>query len=78
MSLSQNIRKYRIEKGYTQEQLAAILDISAQAVSKWETSDTYPDGSLLIPLSKCHHLKPCVQSCSCTSKKAVVYLKAPC
>ena len=51
MSLSQNIRKYRIEKSYTQEQLAAILDISAQAVSKWETSETYPDGSLLVPLA---------------------------
>ena len=51
MSLSQNIRKYRLEKELTQEQLANLLGVSAQAVSKWETSETYPDGALLIPLA---------------------------
>ena len=52
MSLSENIKKFRLEKNLTQEQLAAKLCISAQAVSKWETSDTYPDGSLLLPLAR--------------------------
>ncbi len=52
MSLSENIKKFRIASGYTQEQLAEALGVSAQAVSKWETSDTYPDGSLLLPLAK--------------------------
>ena len=51
MSLSQNIRKYRLEKDLTQEQLACLLGVSAQAVSKWETSETYPDGALLVPLA---------------------------
>ena len=51
MSLAQNIKKRRLEMGMTQEQLAAILNVSAQAVSKWETSDTYPDGNLLTALS---------------------------
>ena len=51
MSLSQNIRKYRLEKELTQEQLASLLGVSAQAVSKWETSETYPDGALLVPLA---------------------------
>ena len=51
MSLSQNIRKYRLEKDLTQEQLANLLGVSAQAVSKWETSETYPDGALLVPLA---------------------------
>ena len=40
MSLSQNIKKLRLEKGLTQEQLALKLGVSAQAVSKWENSDT--------------------------------------
>ena len=35
----------------TQEQLANILGVSAQAVSKWETSETYPDGALLVPIA---------------------------
>ena len=52
MSLSQNIKRLRLEKGLTQEQLASLLGISAQAVSKWETTDTYPDSALLVPLAK--------------------------
>ena len=52
MSLSENTKKFRLEKNLTQEQLAAKLCISAQAVSKWETSDTYPDGTLLLPLAR--------------------------
>jgi len=51
MSFSQNIKRLRTEKNLTQEQLAAALGISAQAVSKWETSETYPDGALLVPLA---------------------------
>lgn len=51
MYLSENIKKLRLEKNLTQEQLAAKLGISAQAVSKWETSETYPDGALLVPLA---------------------------
>ena len=48
MSLSENIKKFRLEKNLTQEQLAAKLCISAQAVSKWETSDTYPDRKSVV------------------------------
>ena len=51
MSFSENIKKYRLDKGYTQEQLASLLGLSAQAISKWETSETYPDGALLVPLA---------------------------
>ena len=52
MSLSQNIKRLRLEKGMTQEQLANLLGVSAQAVSKWETSETYPDGALLVPIAE--------------------------
>ena len=51
MSLSSQIKACRLAKNLTQEQLAAVLGVSPQAVSKWETSDTYPDGALLIPLA---------------------------
>ena len=51
MSLSANIKRLRLEKSLTQEQLATKLGVSAQAVSKWETSETYPDGALLVPLA---------------------------
>ncbi|MBR5264964.1 MAG: helix-turn-helix domain-containing protein [Clostridia bacterium] len=52
MSFSQNVKRLRTERNLTQEQLAEALGVSAQAVSKWETSETYPDGSLLVPLAQ--------------------------
>lgn len=51
MSLSDQIKQLRLEQNLTQEQLATKLGVSAQAVSKWETSETYPDGALLVPLA---------------------------
>ena len=45
------LKKLRLEKQMTQEQLASLLGVSAQAVSKWETSETYPDGALLVPIA---------------------------
>lgn len=51
MSFSDNIKKIRTERGLTQEALANIVGVSSQAVSKWETSDTLPDGALLIPIA---------------------------
>ena len=52
MSLSQNIKHFRIKRNMTQEQLADIIGVSPQAVSKWERSETYPDGALLLPLAR--------------------------
>lgn len=40
------LKALRKEKGMTQEQLADIVGVSPQAVSKWETS-SYPDPQLL-------------------------------
>ena len=51
-TIGQNIRKLRKERGMTQEELAAKLNISAQAVSKWECNIANPDFSLIVPLAK--------------------------
>jgi len=48
MSMGRRIAALRKENGYTQEQLAAKLGISNQAVSKWEGDLNYPD-ILLLP-----------------------------
>ena len=48
-NLSANISKLRKGKGITQEQLAAALNISSQAVSKWETGVSQPD-TMTLPL----------------------------
>lgn len=47
ISISKNIAKLRKKKGITQEQLALALNISTQAVSKWETNTTQPDTQTL-------------------------------
>ena len=36
-NFSKNLRKLRLEKKLTQEQVADKLGVSAQAVSRWET-----------------------------------------
>ena len=44
------IKKLRKEKGMTQSELADKLNVTFQAVSKWETGETLPDTSLLLDL----------------------------
>ena len=51
MELNNKLRSLRTAKGVTQEQLAAELGVTAQAVSKWERGTTAPDISLLPDLS---------------------------
>ncbi|MNO22329.1 Tellurite methyltransferase [compost metagenome] len=50
--LARNICTYRKENGLTQEDLAQILGVSFQAVSKWENAQTMPDISLLPEISR--------------------------
>ena len=47
MTLSENIAKYRKQKGYTQEKLGELLGVTNQAVSKWELGISMPDVMLL-------------------------------
>lgn len=51
-TIGQNIATYRKEKRITQETLAEICSVSPQAVSKWENDVSYPDITLLKPLSR--------------------------
>ncbi|MBD5080172.1 MAG: helix-turn-helix domain-containing protein [Ruminococcaceae bacterium] len=45
--LGENLKKYRTQNNLTQEQLAEVLGVSPQAVSRWELGSTYPDITLL-------------------------------
>lgn len=47
ISIGNIIAKKRKELGFTQQYLAEYLNVSFQAVSKWETGSAYPDISLL-------------------------------
>lgn len=46
------VAELRKEKGITQKELAEQLCISDKAISKWETGNSIPDVSLLIPLAE--------------------------
>jgi len=50
--LAGNISRYRKEAGLTQEALADKLNITFQAVSKWETGQTVPETMLLPSLAR--------------------------
>lgn len=49
--LPENLKKYRILKNMTQEDIADYLGITAQSVSKWERGESYPDITFLPALA---------------------------
>jgi len=51
MNFAKKCRELRMKKAATQEQMATALNISSQAVSKWETGLTLPDITLLPEIS---------------------------
>lgn len=46
------IRQLRLDRRLTQKELAAKLNVTDKAVSKWERSASLPDVALLLPLSE--------------------------
>lgn len=51
IDIGSKIKTLRLSKSMTQEQLAKVLHVSAQAVSKWENGKSYPDIHSLLLLS---------------------------
>ena len=52
MTIGETIRKMRRARDITQEDLAELLHITPQAVSRWETDATMPDVTSLIGLAR--------------------------
>lgn len=52
MTLGEKLAKLRKEQNLTQEQLAEILGVSRQSVSKWESNSAYPETEKLIRIAK--------------------------
>ena len=50
--IPENIKKFRIAREYTQSDLATLLSVSPQAVSRWENGQAFPDITLLPRLAK--------------------------
>ncbi len=49
--LSENLKKFRLLKNITQEDVAEYLGITPQSVSKWERAECYPDITFLPALA---------------------------
>ena len=56
MTFGEKIQKLRKEAGLSQEELSYQLEVSRQAISKWETGKANPDLMLLPKLAE--YLKP--------------------
>lgn len=56
MNFSEKLQLLRKNKGYTQEKLAEELNVSRQAVTKWESGLVYPDIETLIQISNHMHV----------------------
>ena len=52
IQIAENIKKFRVASGYTQSELAILLSVTPQAVSRWENGQALPDITLLPLLAK--------------------------
>ena len=51
LTIGERIKKYRNEKGLTQEEVSKILLVSRSAISNWEIGRNYPDLDSIVLLS---------------------------
>ena len=51
LHIAENLKHLRKQKDLTQEEVAEILNVSPQTVSKWERGETYPDITMLPALA---------------------------
>ena len=50
--ISKNLKRLRLQKKLTQEQVAEALGVSSQTISRWECNTTYPDVMLLPEIAR--------------------------
>ncbi len=55
MKFADNLKKIRKSKNISQEELASKVGVSRQSVSKWETSEAYPEMNNILELCKIFH-----------------------
>ena len=52
MNVSKQLIHLRSVKGISQEELASLMNVTRQSVSKWETDQSTPDADKLVRLSE--------------------------
>ena len=56
MNIAERLKDLRKKARYSQEQVAEILNVSRQAVSKWESAQGYPDIENIIKLAQMYEV----------------------
>ena len=56
IAFGERLKNYRKTKNFTQEELAAKINVSGQAVSKWEKGECLPDVYNLTLLARLYHV----------------------
>jgi transcriptional regulator with XRE-family HTH domain len=56
MAFSDNLQFLRTRQGQTQEQLAELLEVSRQSVSKWEGGQSYPEMDTILRICELYHV----------------------
>ena len=56
MTFAEKLLRLRKRERYSQEELANKLDVSRQAISRWEMGSAVPDSSNLLQISKLFHV----------------------
>ena len=56
MTLGEKLQKLRKDAGMSQEELAARLEVSRQAVSKWERDSGYPETEKIVRMGRLFHV----------------------
>ena len=52
MTFGEKLQKLRARAGLSQDQLAELLDVSRQAVSKWERDEAMPEAEKIVRISR--------------------------
>ena len=56
MSLGEKLLKLRKKKGLSQEEVADILHVTRQTISKWETDQSMPDFDKVVPICNLYEI----------------------
>ncbi len=68
-TFGENLKRLRVEKNYTQEQAAQLLNISPKSLSRWECGSTMPDVMMLPEIARLY----CVTVDDLYREQSVVY-----
>lgn len=56
MEIGKKLRSARLQKGFTQEAAAEIIQVSRQTISNWENEKSYPDIVSVVNLSNLYEI----------------------